>query len=386
MNATIQQLTRGQYVDAATTPLHIPPYRIGHALLRATSLLAFMAHVGRGVLVAIMVAHLFGTHVPGHWYSLLPILYFAASMFFGRLPNLQALTQTALDSLFYAFFINLTGGITSPYLYGIAALVPLAMVADGVRGSVVAACLNLLVILLSAGFALPAVPAVLPSVLLTVFVSGVACGWLSAMAERIVQYLCTGVQHITRATPVHADPVSHSAWTGDIEQLLKITDAQQLLRAAKQYARMVADCPVDIQVGTMRMGGVGADATRFICDAAHQRAVMTVFLPPAQLPAHVLAHLRVIGHIVARQWNDSVHVVEAMDVTPTTPMIATVSTWETLDIPGLEHAVPIIEETAAPTTPLLSVVLTTILPEPGEATPKRRTRANADQSQLDLWI
>ena len=386
MNATIQQLTRGQYVDTATTPLHIPPFRIGQALMRATSLLAFGAQVGRGALVAVMATNLLRPPVTGYWYSLIPMVYFAASMFFGRFPRMRALLQTALDSMFYAFFINLTGGVASPYLFGIAALVPLAMVADGVRGSVMAACLNLLVLLLSAGFALPTVEAVLPSALLSVFVSGVACGWLSAMAERIVQYLCTGVQYTRQATPVHADSGSQSAWAGDIEQLLKITDPQQLLRAAKQYARSVADCPVDIQVGTMQMGGVGPDATRFICDAAQQRAVLTVYLPPAQLPAHVLAHLRVIGHIVARQWYATVHIVDAMDVTPTTPMIAGVSSWETLDIPGLEHATPIIEETAAPTTPLQSVVLTTILPESGEGASKRRTRANADQSQLDLWI
>ncbi|MFM2307917.1 MAG: hypothetical protein RLY87_37 [Chloroflexota bacterium] len=386
MNATIEQLTRGQYVDTASTPLHIPPYRIGQTLVRATSLLGFVAQVGRGALALALALTLLGTTTPGHWYVVIPVLYFVVSIFATRAPRLQGVTQTALDCLFYAFFVNLTGGIASPYLLGMVALIPLAMIADGLRGSVMAACMNLLVVLVAAGFALPAVAPALPTALLAVFLTGVVCGWTSVMSERMLRYLCTGVQSESRMEPVHATPNVHAVWAGDIEQLLKITDPHQLLRAAKQYACTVANSPVDIQVGTMRMGGVGPDATRMVCDAAQKRAILTIHLPPAQIPAHVLAQLRLIGHIVARHWDVPIQTVEATDVTPTTPMLATASTWETLDIPGLEDAVPVIEETAAPTTPLQSVVLTAILPEPGEVHPRRRTRANADQSQLDLWI
>ena len=386
MNATIEQLTRGQYVDTASTPLHIPPYRIGQTLVRATSLIGFLAQVGRGAIALAIAATVLGPSAPGQWFVALPVLYFILSSV--RTPAVlsRGVTQTALDCLFYAFFVNLTGGIASPYLLGMVALIPLAMIADGLRGSVMAACLNLLVVLVAAGFALPVVAPALPLALTAVFVAGVVCGWVSVMSERMLRYLCTGVQSDTRVQPLHANSTVQAVWAGDIEQLLKITDPHQLLRAAKQYARTIADCPVDIQVGTMRMGGVGPDATRMVCDAAQKRAILTIHLPPAQIPAHVLAQLRVIGHIVARHWDVPLQIVEATDVTATTPMLGTVTTWETLDIPGLEHIVPEIEETAAPTTPLQSVVLTAILPEPGESQPKRRTRANADQSQLDLWI
>jgi hypothetical protein len=114
--------------------------------------------------------------------------------------------------------------------------------------------------------------------------------------------------------------------------------------------------------------------------------VLTVHCTPARIPATVSGTLRVIGHIVARQWNVPVHIVEAVDVTPTQPMLTSVSTWETLDIPSAGDAPVICEETAAPTMPLQQAVLTVELPEPGELHPKRRQRAHVAQSQLDLWI
>lgn len=386
MNATINQLTRDYAVDVAATPSHIPPYRMGYALIRAQSLLGFVALVMRfGIAVMVLPALLLPSQI-GRWYALIPLAYFCVSLLAARIPRITAPVRTVLDGLGVLFLVNLTGGIDSGAVVLLVAMVALAMVEDGVRGSVSAACLGLLGVLLSAVVALPVVPPALPIALLSVFVAGVACSWLSAMTERLVQYVCTGVQanHQSALPPSRHD--QPHAWAGDIEQLLKISDPQQLLRAAKQYAWSVAAAPVDIQVGTMQLGSVGDDSTRIVCEAGGQRVVLTVHCAPARIPVAVSGTLRVIGHIVARQWNVPVQIVEAVDVTPTTPMLTRVSTWETLDIPGIVDVPAINEETAAPTTPLQQAVLTAILPEPGELHPRRRLRSHVDQSQLDLWI
>ncbi len=386
MNATIDQLRRDHAVDATGTPFHIPPYRMGHALVRAQSLLGFVAQVVRAGVALAMTHFLIVAAHSGMWYAVIPVVYFALSLVAPQIARLKAPALMVSDCLFALFFVNLTGGIASPYLLLMVALVPLAMLSDGLRGSVMAACLGLLAVLVSGVVALPTVSSTLPIALLSLFVCGVACGWLSAMAERLLQYICTGVQSGLGSMPRPAQTKHHPEWAGDVEQLLKISDAHQLLHAAKQYARGIANCPVDIQVGTMRMGSVGSEATRIVCEAARQRVVLTVHTPPATLAAPLTAHLRVIGHIVARQWNVPMQIVEAVDVTPTTPILASVSTCDTLDIAGIENAMAIIEETATPTTPLQRMVLTAMLPDPGEIPAKRRTRANADQSQLDLWI
>jgi hypothetical protein len=386
MNATINQLTNDHTVEVEATPVHIPPYRMGYALLRAQSLLGFVALVIRCGIAVMLLPALLSPAQTGRWYALIPLVYFCFSLLAVRIPQTNASVRTVLDGLFVFFFVNLTGGIDRDAVVLLAAVIALAMIEDGVRGSVIAACLGLMGVLLSAVIALPLVPPALPMALLTVFVTGVACSWLGAMTERLVQYVCTGVQsHHQPAQPAKDHHHPH-AWAGDIEQLLKISNPQQLLRAAKHYARSVATVPVDIQVGTMRMGSVGTDATRIVCEAGGQRVVLTVHCTPARIPATVSGTLRVIGHIVARQWNVPVHIVEAVDVTPTQPMLTSVSTWETLDIPSAGDAPVICEETAAPTMPLQQAVLTVELPEPGELHPKRRQRAHVAQSQLDLWI
>jgi hypothetical protein len=123
-----------------------------------------------------------------------------------------------------------------------------------------------------------------------------------------------------------------------------------------------------------------------VCEAGGQRVVLTVHCAPARITVAVSGTLRVIGHIVARQWNVPVQIVEAVDVTPTTPILTSGSTWETLDIPGIVDLPALNEETAAPTMPLQQAVQTAVLPEPGELHPRRRQRTHTDQSQLDLWI
>jgi hypothetical protein len=383
MNATINQLSGDQRVDVAATPSHIPPYRMGYALLRAQSLLGFVAQVLRIAIAVMMLPALLSADQTGRWYVAIPLVYFCVSVLAARMT---APVRTVLDSLFVLFFVNLTGGVDSPGLVLLVAVVALAMIEDGVRGSVIAVCLGLLGVLLSAVVALPVVPQALPMALLSIGVSGVACSWLSVMTERLVQYVCTGVQTNRHTVRPHTALDAAPAWAGDIEQLLKITDPQQLLRAAKQYAWTVAASPVDIQVGTMRMGSVGADATRMVCEAGGQRVVLTIHCAPARLTVAASGTLRVIGHIVARQWNVPVQIVEAVDVTPTTPILTSGSTWETLDIPGIVDLPALNEETAAPTMPLQQAVQTAVLPEPGELHPRRRQRTHTDQSQLDLWI
>lgn len=400
MHATMAHRTRELVDNADSAPLHVPPFRVAVALRRAQQLAAFAAVALRVVLLLPMLIALCGT-APGHLAAALPLGVSVLTIIGVRRGWWSGDRVAAIDAVSYAFFVSLTGGLASPFVVGCVLLIPIAALHDGVRGSVTAACFNLIAVLMAAVVQLPAIAPQLPTVLLSVFGAGVASSWTAAMADRIVQYLCTGVQRVPMPAPASA-PVSEQV-LGDIEQLVRITDPQQQLRAAKQVARTIAGCIVDIQVGTLRLTGVGDAATRLVCDAAGTVAVLTVHRPPASLSAGVLAQLRVIGHVVARNGELPVEVVDARDVTVDTALLAgtaptmsaltvaadgtitpvAASSWESLDIPGLVTEEEELLETAVPTTPLAQAVVTAVLPE---STPKRRNRATSDSAQLNLWI
>jgi hypothetical protein len=400
MHGSIAYLTQGLSDEHGAAPLHIPPHRIAIALRRAAQLVAAGATALR---VALLLPMLYTLLLPQnwHWYAMLPLVAMMVGGIGVRRSWWSNAATHGVDAVAYAFFISLTGGITSPFLWVCVGLVPLAALQDGTRGAVTAACYQLIAVLVTAVFALPTLTAALPSVLVAVFVCGVVTAWVASMGERLLHYVCSGSP---LGRPVTAEPRSTGLTViGDIEQLVRITDPQQLVRAAKQVARSIVGAPVDIQVGALRLAGVGEQATRIVCDAAGTVVVLTVHQPAVALDAAAVAQLRLIGHLVARHGTEPVAVVDARDVTvdttlltstaPMMPLLGTpvesdapptaVSTWDTLDIPGLAAVAEDELETAVPTTPLAQAMVTTLL---SESTPKRRTRATSDSAQLNLWI
>jgi hypothetical protein len=246
----------------------LPPTRLPQLEYRLQDIISQAIMVTRFVIIAIGMSALAG-RAPGAQLAIGLALVLAGGLavlvYRYEVPYWMRL---AGDGAVIALLVTASGGVASPIIALPLGLIVLGALHGGVRDSVAATCMGIMILLMVALYDLPYVSQGFAAVLFVQFVAGVAVTWMSSRITAAVLCLYTGVQ---QQVPASTRPVTNTErYVGWQREALSVVDAQDTTEVVRIGRRLA----YEIVGGTVDFYLPGAEVPVFV-DGARQQFMIT---------------------------------------------------------------------------------------------------------------
>ena len=278
----------------------LPPSRLPQLERRLQTIVSQVTVATRILMIAIGLSALVGSSIGGQigvGISVgLTILMLACHLRW-ELPDW---VRMASDGAVVALLVSSTGGVVSPILGVVLLLIPIGAIHGGMRATICATCMGIMILLAIALLDMPVVSYGLATVLFVQCIAGVAVAWLSNMIQSAVICLYTGVQHhgipfVTTQTTIER----FAGWQDANMSIVETKSQDELMRAARARGYDIVGAAVDFYLSRESLPVISNKTDSFVITSAHveEQGALVVHRNPSLLDwrqHNALTHLLVL--------------------------------------------------------------------------------------------
>lgn len=277
----------------------LPPSRLPQLERRLDEIVAQAIMATRIVVVAIALSALAGS-TRGEQIGIgISIVMTVLMLICEQRFSLPYWLRLAGDGAIVALLVSATGGVFSPILGVVVALIPLGVLHGGSRDAIAATSMGIVILLVIALLDMPRVSDGLFAVLCVHFMAGAVVAWLSHMVQGAVACLYTGVQAQTAPSITKTHTERFAAWQHANLQVVEAESQSELMQAARERAYDIVGATVDIYLAGTQTPVLTNKTDSFVISSAYadEQIAMVVHRNPALLDAmqhEALAQLLVL--------------------------------------------------------------------------------------------